>query len=107
MTTDRICLFCAATIADGAPKKQTFCNQKCCIDYLNRRRDRGAQLYDMFMGLRFERDEADRAKLWSAMCRLAAHWRQQDLTVHDRPTWKDWRGTLDKNPWLRAKEGRI
>ncbi|MGI9297796.1 MAG: hypothetical protein ACR2QC_07850 [Gammaproteobacteria bacterium] len=68
----------------------------------NRRRQRGAVLYDMFMTMRFERDKAAQEQLWSIMCRQAAHWREQDeKEIHKARSWGDPMPYVQQNPWLR------
>lgn len=55
-----------------------FCGQQCRTDYTNRRRERGAKLYDLFMISRYDRTAAKRDNVWSLMCRMAEQWNAED-----------------------------
>ena len=55
-----------------------FCGQACRTSFTNRRRDRGAVLYDLFMACRYDRDAAKADGLWGLMCRAAEDFNQQD-----------------------------
>lgn len=79
-------------------KPKTFCSSECRTAHTNRRRDRGAQLYDLFMAMRYERELAVKLHVWTTMCQLAAEWRREDDGQRDgRKSWGDWRAWLDKN----------
>lgn len=97
---------------------QIFCGRECRNNYSNRRNQRGAILYDIFMEMRYRRNGAK--GLWSIMCRLAEEWREEDFirAGGDREkktvpnplmfkTWKDPRDFLEKRPYLKAARGRI
>lgn len=55
-----------------------FCDRTCKQAWNNRRAQRGAQVYDLFMGLRFDREAAGAQGVWSVMCRLASDWHEAD-----------------------------
>lgn len=79
-------------------KPKTFCSDACRTAHVNRRRERGAQIYDLFMAMRYERALAAKFKVWTTMCQLAAEWRLEDDRERDgRKSWGDWRAWLDKN----------
>ncbi len=65
-----------------------FCpGASCRRDWNNRRQQRGAELYDVFMTIRHERQLTEKMKedgfnLWTAACRLAMYWKDED--VRDR-----------------------
>ena len=55
--SQKICKECGAEYtAKKAHSK--FCSTKCRKDYNNRRAVRGAQLYDVFMAIRYDREAA-------------------------------------------------
>lgn len=55
-----------------------FCQTKCRSAWNNRRAIRGAELYDLFMALRFERGVATKLGVWKLICRMAWWWKDQD-----------------------------
>lgn len=55
-----------------------FCSQACRTSFTNRRRDRGAVLYDLFMAHRYDRDRAKEQELFKLMCRAAEDFHRQD-----------------------------
>jgi hypothetical protein len=61
----------------------------------NRRRDRGAELYDLVMAMRFDREHAKDEGLWSHICALASAYNTADK--HKRPG----RKSYDKDAHLR------
>jgi hypothetical protein len=50
---------------------------------------RGAELYDLFMALRFERTTATSLNVWRLICRMASAFRDED--VDQREGRKSWR----------------
>lgn len=55
----------------------------------NRRLIRGAEFYDLFMCLRWDRAVASKLKVWTLICRLASRYRAEDRAERDgRPSWK-------------------
>lgn len=91
----------------GAPVDRDdalFCSGVCRQAFNNRRLQRGAQLYDLFMALRFNRPLASSLGLWSILCRLASEWRSLDQVERaGRQSWQDPRRFLEKNPWVFRK----
>ncbi len=76
------CTECGNPIRDRR-KGQVFCSPSCRMNFNNRRRDRGADMYDLFRALRRERDVAKSLNLWTQMCRLELGWQMED--ERDRP----------------------
>lgn len=65
-----------------------FCSAPCRQAFHNRRQERGAELYDLFMLHRCERPVGRRLRAFFIMCRLASRWRAQDRRERDgRPSW--------------------
>jgi hypothetical protein len=98
----RTCRECGAP---QGPEKAAaeFCCNPCRAAWNNRRAKRGAELYDLFMALRFDRPLARKLSLWRLICRLAAQYRAED---HDRragrDSWRDPRRVIEERPWLQA-----
>lgn len=57
---------------------QEFCSSSCRLVWHNRRKSRGAELYDLFRALRRERRVAGELDLWTAICRLETKWHEED-----------------------------
>lgn len=85
-----------ATVSTRKPKE--FCSDKCRMAHSNRRRMRGAEIYDLFMAMRYERALAAKLKVWTTMCQLAAEWRREDEAERGgRASWGNWRAWLENN----------
>lgn len=98
----RTCAECGQTYT-ALRAHSEFCGAACRKAFNNRRMTRGAELYDLFMAVRYERDEANAAHVWSNMCKLAADYRVKDEAERGgRRSWGDWKGWLRNNPWLAA-----
>lgn len=91
------CLECGCeTISTRKPK--LFCCPAHQVAHTNRRRERGAVIYDLFMAMRYERKLSAKLKVWGTMCQQAAEWRREDFAGRDgRPSWGNWREWLEKN----------
>jgi hypothetical protein len=64
---------------------------------------RGAELYDLFMALRYDRPTAYPLKLWSVVCRAAAIFRDEDLRERSaRASWRSPAAILARRPYLTA-----
>ena len=55
-----------------------FCAPACKRAFNNRRATRGAELYDLFLASRFDRQDPAVDGVWSVLCRMAHVWRAQD-----------------------------
>lgn len=83
----RCCKECRSPLAADADYRADFCGTPCRNSFNNRRMRRGAELYDLFMSLRYERTLAKTLKLWSTICALAQRWREEDREA-GRKSWK-------------------
>lgn len=91
------------SLADGQ-----FCGPDCKITWNNRRRQRGAVLYDLFMAHRFERDASAKNNLWTLLCRQATDWRTEDLKERGgRRSWRRHEKVLAERPQLKAQLGKV
>lgn len=71
------CDECGKDIEVRARPKR-FCSDACRWAWTNRRKDRGSQIYDLFMNSRFNRKEASDKGVWAIMCRMASNWKHED-----------------------------
>lgn len=87
MALIRVCAECGSDLATPgqntkmSPTKK-FCSAPCRMGFNNRRRDRGAELYDLFMNLRFNREASAKRQVWSLMCSMASAY--NDADTHKR-----------------------
>lgn len=98
----RPCRECGQEFQPNSPKAE-FCSVACKRAMNNRRAVRGAEFYDLYMAHRFERDEAQKARVLSAMNRLASDFREQDRRERaGRKSWQPFRRIFDAKPYLKA-----
>jgi len=65
-----------------------FCSTPCRVTFNNRRKARGAEMYDLVMAWRFERERADEMDIRGLLGRLAARFRDSDKTLRSgRKSW--------------------
>jgi predicted nucleic acid-binding Zn ribbon protein len=80
-----------------------FCSEKCRSEFKNRRKLRGAELYDLFMSMRYSRDEAANEGVWNFMCRMAQHYKAQDDRDREgRQSWTPAKEVKARHPHLNA-----
>lgn len=90
-----ICLNCGESFERGR-KPAEFCSRKCANLWNNRRLTRGAELYDLLMIQRFDRDEATKHKVWTALTRLTRQYRDEDIRERGgRRSWRRLRSIID------------
>lgn len=77
----RICYETGKALPENAPASSRFINADARQAWNNRRKVRGAQLYDIFMAYRYDRGAAKVLKLFSVMCKLAQTWREEDKSL--------------------------
>ncbi|MGD0024504.1 MAG: transcriptional regulator [Xanthobacteraceae bacterium] len=71
------CRECGASYEAGRATRE-FCGMACRRAFSNRRMLRGADMYDLLMQLRFDRERAKRSGAWSLLCRMAAAFKAED-----------------------------
>lgn len=97
------CLECG----QAAPDKAKFCSGAHRQAFNNRRLQRGAELYDLFMAHRFDRKNAQDLRVLQAMNRMASLWNEEDKAERDgRRSWRPTRDVLNERPYLRGIRGR-
>jgi hypothetical protein len=86
---------------DFAARRATaeFCGEACRRAFHNRKAIRGAQLYDLFMALRYDRTRAAASGAFSLLCRMAAAFKAED----DRAGKRSW----DKAQIVMARSARF
>lgn len=70
------CAECGGEFKRGKSAEQEFCSSECRVTFNNRRKTRGADLYDLFMTLAYDRK--NRKGVWTAMSRMAKAWHEED-----------------------------
>lgn len=100
--TARSCCECSKTIQASAKAEARFCSTACKDRWNNRRKNRGAELYDLFYVLRYDRSRAKALGVWSAMCKLAQLWRDEDREAKRTSPCRDPEDVLADNPALRT-----
>lgn len=97
------CLNCGEPFTPG-PKAAEFCGRSCIRAWNNRRLVRGAELYDLIMVARFEREAATKNKVWRAINRLAAKFRDEDKAQRaGRRSWRRLRSIIETKIFLWAE----
>lgn len=98
----RACKECGATL-EGMKPGARFCGSKCRLDFNNRRLQRGAEFYDLFMAMRYDREEAQKHGAWSMLCRMAQQMRDEDVAQRaGRKSWQPPSRVLADRPDLYA-----
>lgn len=101
-TANDQCLECGGPIETPMPDKE-FCTRRCRQTFKNCRLRRSAQVYDLYMATRYERDAARVAKVQAQLNRLCMHFREEDDQRRGgRRSWGNWRKFMDDNPCLRV-----
>lgn len=78
----RKCLECEASFHPNYRKPdQKFCSSKCCAAFNNRRMTRGAEFYDYFMAMRYNR--ASHASAMQVLTKMAAAYHDLDDLTRD------------------------
>lgn len=99
------CKACQECGSDFTPQTlhAEFCSTACRKGFNNRRAVRGAELYDLFMTLRYDRKLAAKLKVWKLLCRMAMGYRREDQA--ERAGRKSWGATsriIAARPYLQA-----
>lgn len=97
-----VCLECGHVAQTRRNDQNTFCSPKCRMAWHNRRRARGAELYDFVMAWRFERNQTDTL---AQLGRLASAYNDADKTLRDgRRSW-DLKGAQQRMPGGFGRNG--
>jgi hypothetical protein len=104
--TDRVhaCLECG----EDCWTKGDFCSPDCRVDFNNRRKARGSEIYDLYMAFRYERKLSVALGVWQAIARLAAKFRDEDRRERGgRRSWRRPGDVLDERPYLTGVKMRV
>ena len=109
-TLKRVCRECGGPLTIVGPRGQLpkFCAEPCRTAFNMRRRQRGAELYDLLMANQFERQAPARknGQLRRAIGRLLSRFRDEDHRARNgRASWGDWREALERDPTLTTAWG--
>lgn len=97
------CLECGNPLREGQSPNAEFCCREHQKAFNRRREKRALLIYDLFMATRFERKLSKQLELWTAICRAAMHYRNEDVKERGgRRSWMHARKVLEQNPILRA-----
>lgn len=93
------CLECGA----DHRSKGDFCTTACRVEFNNRRKARGAELYDLYMAHRFQRGHAQKLGVFQAINRLASTYREEDKQRRSgRRSWRRATAVLEERPYLKS-----
>ena len=70
------CLECGKPVGASMRYDKKFCCSDHGTAWNNRRKQRGAELYDLFMTMRFDRPSA--VGVFTIICRMASNWHAED-----------------------------
>ena len=87
MCKARRCNDCQTDIS-ALDMRAEFCGTPCRLKWHNRRMQRGAELYDLFMACRYDRGLAKALGLWALVCRMASYWNDEDKAAGRRSYFK-------------------
>lgn len=97
------CLECGEKFKASRDHEQLFCSSACRSTWNNRRKSRGAEVYDLFMTMRFDRANAE--GVWAVMCRMASEWNAEDKEANRR-SFGPVKKVMERNVRYRAVRGR-
>lgn len=72
------CAECGHEFHAKRPDRAEFCSTECRSRYNNRRRDRGAMLFDLYLHHRFNRKAAAEKNLQTLIDRMVGNWVEED-----------------------------
>ncbi len=98
---DPVCLECGERLAGLTAAY--FCSAVCKTRWNNRRLQRGAILFDLFMVHRYERPLAKAEGVFTMINRLGITFREEDkFQRNGRRSWRRFRDVIADRPNLRA-----
>lgn len=72
------CRECKKPVGPSVRFEKKFCCHACGTAWNNRRKQRGAEMYDLIMFMCCERKAARLLNIWTLVWRMAAVWREED-----------------------------
>lgn len=97
------CRECGSQFEESVDQRRprVFCGSGCKSTWHNRRRVRGAMLYDLFMSTRYQREHAVSAGATSMMSQLAAAFLAEDAVERNgRRSWHLADAVLAAEHWM-------
>lgn len=95
------CNECGAAYHAKRRDASDFCSAKCRAAFNNRRAMRGAEMYDLVMALRNDRELATKLGVWKIICRIAAEHRADDVASRGgRKSWRNPKEVIARRPYL-------
>lgn len=102
------CLECGGAIPLARQRTAEFCCDPCRKAWNNRRMIRGAELHDLYMAHRFDRDAAQALGVLQAMNRMVAGWREEDRRRRGgRRSWRKPAVVLEERPYLKVQVSSV
>lgn len=100
----KVCKECGCEL-ERTRQPRMFCSTAHRQAFNNRRLERGAALYDLFMAMRYDRDRATELGLWAIMCRMAKDFREEDERERDgRKSWQPADAVLGRLPVIMREK---
>ncbi len=83
----RLCKECGAEF-EPRRSRSLFCSPAHRQAFNNRRIQRGGEMYDLVMSMRFDRQNEDTNRAWSLLCTIAGRFREEDKAMRSgRKSW--------------------
>lgn len=99
----RVCTECGAPFM-AAMAHADFCAVECRKSFNNRRMVRGAEIYDLAMALRYQRELATKLGVLKLMWRLCQRFREEDVARRaGRHSWRSPKDIIERHPYLLAE----
>ena len=73
------CRECGKEVTKTRANEKRFCSSACRSSHVNRRKLRGAAMYDLFMTMRYDRKNSK--GVWAVLCRMAQAWNEEDIAA--------------------------
>jgi hypothetical protein len=87
MRSDPICRECGSPFSAQRSTRE-FCSSNCRAQFHNRQARHGRDFFSAVMAIRYDRDAAKEARMWSLLCRMAAAVKAEDnRNRNGRPSW--------------------
>lgn len=84
-------------------REAMFCRSACKTAFHHRRHKRGAEIYDLMMTMRYDRERAAELGVWATLCRMAQGFQEEDARDRSgRRSWDDPARVISRKPYLNA-----
>ena len=97
------CLECGEPCGSRA-RRADFCSSPCRKAFNNRRMTRGAELYDLVMANRYDRELATELGVYTLITRMTLKFHEQDEKERaGRKSWRHPKTIIRRHPYLKAE----